>query len=190
MSLDPLSIIGLSVLIVIGNYSLFQSKFEKDFVHKYEKFKKRFENWKNNWIRNFYAELKRKTRESDKNPEDLIQFVNKWSSQKAIIDRISNEYNNLVFWFKSMVAWLVLAIIFSFGAIIYPNPILELSLQETHPLLGNLIIIRLIDISTFCLGVGVLIVFIYVWNMHSLSLRLAKSETGEPMEKIIEVKEE
>lgn len=187
---NPLWIIGLSVAIAIGNYSLFQSKFEKDFVHRYRRFQKNFEDWRNKWISDFYEELQRKTQKSSKNPDDLIKFVNEWSSKKTLIDRISHTYGDLSMLFDLMMVWLVLAIIFSYGAILYPSPILELVLKERHPLLGNFIIIYFIDLSTLCLVLGVLTVFIYMWSMHSFSSKLAKSEIGEPIEKIIPIKDE
>lgn len=186
MTLDPSWIIGLSVLIVIGNYSLFQSRLEGSFVTRYKRFRKHFELWMEKDTNNFYRKLQQKLK-TKSNPDELAQFVSLWSSRRTAVDRISGHYDNLGFRFNCICFCLALATFLSIGALVYPNPIFTIN-PETFPRLElkNPLLIHFIDVSILWFIIGLLFTFSYIIGMHGLSSRITKFELEASMEKVME----
>lgn len=185
MSLDPTWIIGLSVGIIMANYSLFQYRLEVSFVTRYKRFKDNFEQWMKEDTNDFYKNLQKKLK-AKSNLDELISFVNLCSSRRATINLISGHYKRLDSYFKCICFCLILATLFSIGAVFYPNPIITIYPESTNQFLKSPLSIHFLDVSMFWFIIGLLSTFVFIISMNSLLSRIAQFELKPSMKKVME----
>ena len=179
--IEPITIISLSILTVIGHYSIFTYLFEKGFLSRFKKFNEQLESSMKTFIETFYKGIESKMAEKAK-PEEFVKFVRSWSEKQEQFKSLKSSYDRLDKIAKAIYFLFLFVLILSFFAVALPDhAVIKLTNEKT----GEKIPIHFLELANFLFYIATLSVIYYIIEHHTINMRLAKFELGVPIEEII-----
>jgi len=87
-------LIGLSLALAVGYYSIYYLVFEKPFIERFKQYKNAIRNELREAAKKFLSEFGKELDEGT-DPEELIAFTEEWSAHNSVILEILNSWSSI-----------------------------------------------------------------------------------------------
>lgn len=170
LTVDPVWLLGINLLIAVGYYTILTAFLTRDFSQRFGRFRGAYDNWlrgEENVMRDNLRELV-----DGGDPEQWSDALAEWTARVNMARKPVGEYNSL----NGLMRW-ILALSF-LGAVAAAWEILSPS-PTTSPYFSAL------DASFLLTLFSIAVVFYHLWKHLSLTGRIAKYETGTPIDEFV-----